>query len=207
MASTVPEVAARRTPRPQRPELGQEHRQLILGYTAELIHATLHGRTVSFADPTLGGLGEQVISGSFVCLKRGKHLRSCCGILGQQVGLARALQEAADRTAWEDVRFPPVSPTELEHLEVEVWILYNPQPVHEQGEERVAAVTVGRHGVKVVRGDAHGLLLPGVAVDHNWDARRFLDQVCVKAGLHPSSWKDAETALFTFEGDPIRGRR
>src|SRR5207245_1573986 len=53
---------------------------------------------------------------------------------------------------------------------------------------------------------SRGLLLPGVAADHNWDAKRFLEQVCVKAGLHPSLWKDDATSLMTFEGMPIRGR-
>ena len=52
--------------------------------------------------------------------------------------------------------------------------------------ERIKAVTVGgKHGLVIARGQSRGLLLPGVAVDHNWDAKRFLEQVCVKAGLHP----------------------
>ena len=146
------------------------------------------------------------MSGAFVSLKRGRHLRSCCGVLGQDLPLGRALQEATERTAWEDMRFPPVSPTELEHLDMEVWLLDGPEPVQAQGEERVAAVTVGKHGLKVIRGPAQGLLLPGVPVEHHWDARRFLEQVCVKAGLHPTAWKDAATLLFTFEGEAIRGR-
>ena len=67
------------------------------------------------------------------------------------------------------------------------------------------AVTVGRHGIQVVRGEARGLFLPGVAVDNDWDARRFLDQVCLKAGLPPTAWRDDATTLFTFEGEVLRG--
>src|SRR5207245_640594 len=100
-----------------------------------------------------------------------------------------------------------VSPTELEHLDMEVWLLFNPQRVHARGEERVqAVVTGGKHGLVVGRGEHRGLLLPGVAVEQGWDARRFLDQVCVKAGLHASLWKDDATTLFTFEGSALRGR-
>src|SRR5262249_4356019 len=43
-------------------------------------------------------------------------------------------------------------------------------------------------------------------IDHGWDAKRFLEQTCTKAGLHPSLWKDVDTTLFTFEGDSVRGR-
>src|SRR5206468_2249307 len=32
-----------------------------------------------------------------------------------------------------------------------------------------------------------------------------LEQVCVKAGLHPSLWKEDDTALVTFEGLSVRG--
>src|SRR5262249_19119270 len=63
----------------------------------------------------------------------------------------------------------------------------------------------GKHGLVIERDNARGLLLPGVAVENDWDSRRFLEQTCVKAGLHASLWKDDGTALFTFEGDSIRG--
>jgi AmmeMemoRadiSam system protein B/AmmeMemoRadiSam system protein A len=189
-----------------RQELSPEQQQQIVSAVGEMLQAALDGRPPALADATLSGSAQRPVSGAFVCLKRGKHLRSCCGFVGPPVALVRALAEAADRTAWDDVRFPPVSPTELEHLHMEVWLLYHPEPVVVTGEDRVAAVTVGRHGLKVVRGGASGLLLPGVAVDHGWDSRQFLDQVCVKAGLHPSSWRDSGTALYTFEGESIRGR-
>jgi AmmeMemoRadiSam system protein B len=50
------------------------------------------------------------------------------------------------------------------------------------------------------------LFLPSVATDHGWEVRRFLNQVCVKAGLHPTAWLDDATALYTFEGQVLRGR-
>ncbi|HZY90087.1 MAG TPA: AmmeMemoRadiSam system protein B, partial [Gemmataceae bacterium] len=160
-------------------------------------------RPVTFPDH-LAELRDRVVAGAFVSLKRGKHLRSCCGGLGQPASLGRALEQAAVRTAREDQRFPPVSPGELEHLDMEVWLLFNAQSVASRGEERVSAVTVGTHGVQVARGQAHGLYLPSVAVQSGWDARRLLDQVCAKAGLPPTAWREDDTALFTFEGEAIR---
>jgi AmmeMemoRadiSam system protein B/uncharacterized protein (TIGR00296 family) len=168
-----------------------------------MLRAIADGEPAAFS-PELAALRDQVVAGAFICLKRGRHLRSCCGLVGKPMPLHRALEQAADRTIWEDERFPPVSPTELDHLDMEVWILHNPQCVQAQGEDRARAVTIGKHGVKVVQGPASGLFLPGVAVDHDWDARRFLDQVCVKAGLAPTAWKEDGTELFTFEGDVLR---
>ena len=168
--------------------------------------AALRGQPAELPDSTLGGVAGRAVSGAFVSLKRGRHLRSCCGFLGRPVALAAALQEAAEKTVWEDMRFPPVSLRELPQLDFEVWLLHNQQPVRAQGEERLNSVVVGTHGLNVVRGDAHGLLLPCVPVEHNWDSRRFLEQVCVKAGLHPTAWKDSATALSTFEGESVQGR-
>jgi len=178
--------------------LTAEQKQQVVAAAVALLRATVAGQPASPQVP------EHTVAGTFVSLKRGGHLRACCGVLGAPTFLAHALAQATFRTAWEDVRFPPVSPAELEHLDLEVWLLYNPAPVAARGEERLAAVTVGRHGVQVVRGEARGLFLPGVAVENGWDARRFLDQVCVKAGLPPTAWRDDATTLFTFEGEALR---
>ena len=203
MSSVTPPAVAVKSHPAQRPDLSAEERQRIAAAVAALLRAAVQGQPTNCLE-ALGNLRERPVAGAFVSIKRGRHLRSCCGMLGQPIPLAQAIATAASRTAREDERFPPLSPTEVDYLDVEVWLLDNLQPVQARGEDRVEAVTVGKHGVQVVRGPSSGLFLPGVAVESNWDTRRFLDQVCVKAGLHPSSWKDDGTALFTFEGDALR---
>ncbi len=194
-----------RTPPPSaaKPSLTDEQKKQLLAATAGMLRTTVAGETTAFpAD--LAAVYGHAVAGAFVSLKRGKHLRSCCGVLGQQVPLARALEQATARAVWEDVRFPPISPTELEHLDLEVWVLASPERVQARGEDRLRAITIGKHGVQVARGEAHGLFLPSVPVESNWDARKLLDQVCVKAGLPPTAWLDDATALFTFEGEALR---
>ncbi len=149
---------------------------------------------------------DRPVGGVYVSLKRGGHLRSCCGLVTQSVSLRAALQHATAATAREDGRFPPVSPTELPHLDLEVWLLHPPRPVEARGEGRAAAVTIGRHGVQVVRGQSQALFLPGVAVESGWDARKTLDRVCLKAQLPPTAWREDDTALFTFEGESFATR-
>jgi hypothetical protein len=89
---------------------------------------------------------------------------------------------------------------------VEVWLLWGLEPVASRGEDRVKSVEIGRHGLQIARGNARGLLLPGVAVEHKLDAKGFLEQVCRKAGRPQGAWKDDETTLMTFEGYAIEGR-
>ena len=190
---------------PQRLELSTEDKKHIVGAVGNLVRALAHGQQPALADPT-GALKEKQVFGAFVSLKRGKHLRGCCGMLGRPVALIAALEEAAARTVWDDVRFPPVSPTEVDRLDLEIWLLQCPEPVQVRGAERANAITIGKHGISVARGDKQALFLPGVAPDNNWDSKTFLNQVCLKAGLFPTAWQDDETALFTFEGQVLRGQ-
>ena len=122
------------------------------------------------------------------------------------MSLDDALDHAADRAATDDPRFPPIARSELTQLDVDVWVLWGPEPVAARGEDRIAAVVIGKHGLLIERGYNRGLLLPGVAVDHGFDAKTFLQQVCLKAGLPTDAWKRDDTSLMIFEGQAIEGR-
>ncbi len=189
-------------------ELTADQKDVLLAAAAELIAAAAADRSPSLADITLAGMADVPLAGVFVTLKRDKHLRACTGGLRHQtVPLGQALADAAESTVLRDTRFPVVSQGEVAFLDVELWLLQTPQPVRAHGEERVnAVVTGGKHGLVVSRGQQHGLLLPGVALEHGWDSRTFLEHVCQKAGMHPSLWKDDDTTLMTFEGDVLDGR-
>ena len=154
----------------------------------------------------LAEMGELPVYGAFVSLKREGQLRSCCGYLSPTVTLAEAVSNAADRAAKDDPRFPPIVADELESLDMEVWLLWGPEDVAARGEDRVREVTIGVHGLQISRGSNRGLLLPGVAVEHHFDARTFLQHTCLKAGLPRDAWLDDNTRLQRFEGYAIRGR-
>ena len=145
------------------------------------------------------------VFGCFVSIKRQGHLRGCCGFLGRRASLVNAVQESAVTSATGDVRLPSVSVSELPYLQFEVWLLYGRQPIRSQGEARIQEVEIGRHGLQIQRGQARGLLLPGVAQDHDLDAEEFLQQVCIKAGLPPTAWREDDALLSTFEGLVVRG--
>ncbi|GDY09848.1 hypothetical protein LBMAG52_33340 [Planctomycetia bacterium] len=187
------------------PDLSPTQRQILFATAAELVRAAAEGRAPETSAFDRSGMRLNIVSGTFVSLKRRGRLRSCCGSFGQAMQLNQCLREAANRTATNDPRFPKVSVSELPHLDLDVWLLFAPEQVTERGLDRINAVTIGKHGLQIIRGQQRGLLLPGVATDNDWDSEEFLNQVCVKAGLPPTAWKSDDTTLFRFEGDVIHG--
>lgn len=66
------------------------------------------------------------------------------------------------------------------------------------GPEEIA---VGRDGLILEAGRRRGLLLPQVATEWGFDAVRFLEAVCEKAGLAPGDWKSPEARLWAFRAE------
>ena len=189
-----------------RPEFTKEQEAAILQAACRRVVAAVRRQRAESARAALGDVAKTRVYGAFVTLRREGQLRSCCGHLGPSVSLGEALDFAADRAATDDPRFPPIARSELNQLHVDVWVLWGPEVVKARGEDRVGAVVIGKHGLLIERGYARGLLLPGVAVDHGFDARTFLKQVCIKAGLPTDAWLRDDTTLSVFEGQAIEGR-
>lgn len=186
--------------------LTEDQMQRIHEAATEIVNAAVNERPASLPDPLLAGAADIMVMGAFVTLKRGTHLRACRGVLGQPMHLGDALRDAAFRTATDDQRLPPISPTEIRYLTLDVSLLHNFQPVAESGTDRVQVIDIGRHGLTIQRAQAGGLLLPSVPVENGWDAEAFLRQLCRKAGLPSTAWLDENTTLQTFEACVSDGR-
>ncbi|MBQ9872901.1 MAG: AmmeMemoRadiSam system protein B [Thermoguttaceae bacterium] len=148
----------------------------------------------------LGDIGKTSVLGAFVSFKKRGRLRSCMGYMSEGVALGLALGSAARSATLDDPRFPPISGDELYDLDLEVWALGAMREMEERGESRLGAVNVGRDGLQIQGRGRRGLLLPSVPIEMNWDAKRFLDGLCDKAGLPRGAWKDDDVKLFVFEG-------
>ncbi len=201
--SEPPGEAAQRAERT--PQLSGLQEQAVFRAACELIVGGVTHSAVEPRDPVLAGAAESPVMGVFVTLKRQGHLRACCGSLGRPLPLFEALRNAAHRTATDDQRLPPISATELPYLDVDVSLLSDFRSLGASSAERAASVEVGRHGLTIHRGQAGGLLLPAVAVEHDWDAETFLRQVCHKAGLPSNAWQDSSADVQTFEATVLEG--
>lgn len=132
--------------------------------------------------------------GVFVTLKKEGKLRGCIGYIEPILSLKDVIRTAAVKAAFEDPRFPPLSPDEFEEIKIELSILMPPQILKE-----LYNLEIGVHGLIIEKGQRRGLLLPSVPVEWGWDRQTFLSQVALKAGLGPFDWKTATLYTFTTE--------
>jgi len=132
--------------------------------------------------------------GAFVTLKLGGHLRGCIGNLVGQGPLFQTVWNMAQAAAFQDPRFNPLTPAEMDGLGIEISILGPLEPCPDP-----QLVEIGRHGLIVRRGANQGLLLPQVPLEWGWDREQFLAQTCRKAGLPANAWRETGTELFWFE--------
>lgn len=186
-----------------RPQLTEEQERVVHRSACEIIAAAVRGKTPRFSDESLAGTADLQVAGAFVTAKRQGRLRGCCGSLGPAVPLAETLKNGAVRTALDDNRMPPISPSELPYLHLDVYLLFGLREMTSRGLSRIGEVEIGKHGLRIQRGNQAGLLLPSVAVENDVDAEGFLRMVCRKAGLPSTAWKDDATQLLTFEGHMI----
>ncbi|XZE33619.1 AmmeMemoRadiSam system radical SAM enzyme [Pirellulaceae bacterium SH501] len=187
-------------------ELTDAQKQQIHRATQLAIIAATIGRPLSKEwMELLGDLAGQHVFGLFTTLTRAKQLRGCCGFLGRPVPLAEAILQSTARTAKEDVRMVAISPAEVQYLELDVSLLGSPVILSTPPLDRANAIQIGTHGLRISRGNQAGLLLPSVAIDHQWDAKEFLRAVCRKAGLPEAAWQDATATVEAFDGAVISG--
>jgi len=172
-------------------EFSPEERALLLDLAHNSIFSALEGRTISL-DPPTSHLAEP--RGAFTSLYLRGELRGCVGYVLPTSSLYRAVAETARAAAFDDNRFSPVTKDEAPHLEIELSILTPPQPILPE------AIEVGRHGLLISQHGRRGLLLPQVAVEHQWESTTFLEQTCRKAGLPQDAWrKGASILAFSAE--------
>ncbi len=133
--------------------------------------------------------------GAFVTLHYRGRLRGCVGQLPSKDSLATVVAHCAKSAALEDPRFEAVRIDELPGIEIELSVLSRPVDATQQDIEP------GKHGLIVSCGSKRGVLLPQVAAQFRWNAERFLEETCVKAGLARNAWKDVSTQIQTFTAE------
>jgi AmmeMemoRadiSam system protein A len=133
--------------------------------------------------------------GVFVTLHNHGELRGCIGHIEANQPLGTVVPRCAVAAGTTDPRFPPITPTELEQLDIEISLLGPLESI-----DGPAAVEIGRHGLVVEMGWHRGLLLPQVAIEWCWDAETFLAQTCHKAGLARDAWRHGAT-IWRFEAE------
>jgi AmmeMemoRadiSam system protein A len=169
-------------------ELSAQEQRELLDIAREAIAARLAGR-----QPLNWPVSARLTAsrGAFVCLKVRGRLRGCVGTFTGSGPLWQTVRDMAVEAAFSDPRFLPLTERELPAAQIEVSVL---SPLEKTDPERVV---VGRHGLYVISGTHHGVLLPQVATEHGWGQETFLEETCLKAGLRADCWKHG-AAVYTF---------
>lgn len=170
--------------------LDAQDQQRLLHHARRAIAAKLGERRLEPL-PSPGALGEP--AAAFVTLRLGDRLRGCIGSIEDDEPLAEVVARCAADAATRDPRFPPLPPSDLPRVRLEISVLTPFRRVADPAETEV-----GRHGVMVEQGPHRALLLPQVAGEWGWDRDTFLSQTCVKAGLSADAWRTG-AAVHTFE--------
>jgi len=180
-------------------ELGRALLALARGSIAERLGAAPEVLLVpaSDIDSVLDAPGA-----TFVTLHLDGALRGCIGSLRACKSLRSDCQANAVAAAFDDPRFPPVSPREWERVRLEVSVLSEPVPFPCRDEEEACRRLVpGRHGVILSCRGHRATFLPQV-----WeqlpDPRRFLSNLRLKAGMAADVWP-ADLALQVYEVDHV----
>ncbi len=176
--------------------LKTDEKRALLQIARDAIRSRLENCTPTPSPEPSGGLGQR--SGLFVTIRLQGKLRGCVGLIEADRPLVEVVGEVARKAAFEDPRFPPMTPTELESAEFEVSILSQIQPL-----KSIDEIEVGLHGVIVESGMHRGLLLPQVALEYGWNRQEFINALLHKAGLPLAAANEPGTKFFLFSAEHV----
>jgi AmmeMemoRadiSam system protein A len=183
--------------------LSKDERRTLLSIARRSLQSAMARRTGPGGEsipPQVAYEGQLATpGGAFVTLRKSGDLRGCIGYLESSLPLGRVVEEVAEKAAFEDPRFHPLTPPELQQIVIEISVLSPFRRVHD-----IAEIQVGEHGLMIELGHSRGVLLPQVAVEYGWDRAAFLSHVARKAGLHPDAWKDPSATVYIFEAEIIQ---
>ncbi len=171
--------------------LSAEHQSYLLNLARESIrHGILHGRPLPVNLENLQAeLKEK--RATFVTLKKYGELRGCIGMLEAIRPLAEDIACNAYAAAFQDPRFPPVEPWELDQLEIHLSLLTPAEPMQFRSEQDLLSqLHPGVDGLILVEGHRRGTFLPSV-----WEQipepKHFLEHLKLKAGLPAAYWSNS----------------
>jgi AmmeMemoRadiSam system protein A len=137
----------------------------------------------------------------FVTLTKNGILRGCIGSLEATQPLIKDVQERAVGAAFQDPRFPALTPGEFPDLQIEVSHLTRPENlVYSTPQDLVGKLRPGIDGVILRHNFRRATFLPQV-----WDqlpeTELFLGRLCLKMGLDPMAWKEHHFEVEIYQAE------
>ena len=180
-------------------KLTEAEKMILLRLARETLESSVRGKNLPAPDeneltPLLRAQGA-----SFVTLTINTELRGCIGALQPYQPLYLDVREHAMAAALQDYRFPPVRPSELARIHVEVSRLTMPQDlIYTDADDLIARLRTSIDGVILRDGSRRATFLPQV-----WeqipDKAAFLSHLCAKMGAEPGLWKHKHLGVQVYQ--------
>lgn len=179
-------------------KLSPSQKKFLLQLARKTLCEVTASRPMPKIDPAEVDSALQVPYGCFVTLKKGGELRGCIGNILPDKPLYEAVIENARNAALYDFRFPPVTPSEVPEIKIEISVLSKPEKLqYNSPEELLRKLQPHKHGVVLRIGSRVATFLPQV-----WeqlpDPVEFLSRLSMKAGCPPDAWKGKDTTVEVY---------
>jgi len=149
--------------------------------------------------------GIEQKTGAFVTLTSKNHnLRGCIGRIISNDPLYTTVRAMSKAAAFNDSRFSPVTPQELENLRFDISVLSQPERI-----SSVVDIQLGKHGIILTKLGLNNhplgaaVFLPQVPVENRWNLETTLEHLSEKAGFDKTAWQH-DCAFEVFEGFEIK---
>ncbi len=177
--------------------LKADEQKALLSFARNTIEATVKGEDPpQFPEEKLTGRLKKE-QGAFVTIhvKDPHQLRGCIGSLQGTMPLYQDVQKNAANACTRDPRFRPMTPDELDKVEIEISVLSDMKKA-----ESYKDIVLGTHGIMLKKGLNRSLYLPHVPWEAGWGIEETLSHLSQKAGLSSDAWKkDTEFHIFTAQ--------
>ena len=162
---------------------------LILLAAASIDHGLAHGETLPI-NQSEHAEDLQNDGACFVTLKRDGKLRGCIGSPEAHRPLIEDVADNAFRSAFKDPRFPALTGTERDGLEMSISVLSPKTPISFAGEDDLLSqLRPGVDGLVIEDNGLRALFLPSVWAQLTEPAE-FLARLKVKSGMKEDHWSD-----------------
>jgi uncharacterized protein len=176
-------------------------KQKLLQLARQALEYGVTGRTMPILDQS--SLTPNLIEhgSSFVTLTINNELRGCIGALEAHQPLVEDVREHAIAAALQDPRFPPVQPSELDSIHLEISHLTTPQPLeYSSAEDLIKKLRPHVDGVILKNGQRRATFLPQV-----WeklpDPVQFLEHLCQKMGMDAGAWRHIPMDVWVYQAE------
>ncbi|HLC36482.1 MAG TPA: TIGR00296 family protein [archaeon] len=140
--------------------------------------------------------------GAIISVKsmKDKTLLGSLGFPEAKYSLWDAVIEGAINAATRDPRFKALKSSDLDKVLIEVSVLSKAKEIKtESRDQLLEEIHLGEDGLIAEKENKKALMLPYEPIIQKWSVKTFLEEICFKAGLLRTSWRERRVHFYKFQ--------